>query len=182
MNIKYYVVYDNDFNVVKITTEVNDDDNFFEIDREEAAGFSIGTKSLHSYIVRRSQLDGFFLEEKQFGDIEYLPNDILEVKKTKEDVDLYVIHNLKDLSWNFKLADKVKKLINADQLQKNLKFYITSESNSNFLIRTLEFTLESLVNDTVLISFVTEDEKKIKNISIFTKRYFNLIGIADVKN
>ena len=29
MNIKYYVIYDNEYNVVKITTEVDKNDNFF---------------------------------------------------------------------------------------------------------------------------------------------------------
>ena len=182
MNIKYYVIYDNEFNVVKITTNVSENDNFFEIDREEAAGFSAGTKSLQSYFVRKTQLNVLSLEEKKFGDIEYMANDILEVGQVVNDVDLCINYSLKELSWKFTLAEKIKHLITTDQYQQILKFYIASKGQSNYLIRTLEFTIESLINDCVTINFVTEDEKKINSITIFTKRYFNTTGIRNDEN
>jgi len=182
MNIKYYVIYDNEYNVVKITTEVDKNDNFFEINREEAAGFSIGTKSLQSYFVHRSELNVLSLEEKKFGDIEYMANDILEVGQIVNDVDLYINYSLKELSWKFTLAEKTKNFITVDRYQTILKFYIASKLQSNYLIRTIEFTIESLINNCVTINFATEDEKKFDSITIFTKKYFSKIGIKNDEN
>lgn len=178
MKTKYFVIFDNEYNVLKVTTEVTDKDTFFEIPKEEAVGFSIGTKSLQSYFVKFSALGTYSLEEKKFEHINFMQNEIVEVLLTS-DANLVISHSKKNKKWKFTLDDRSKNEINSDQYNRTLKFFIVKKDQPNNLIRTVELNLQSLINDEVTINFDTVKEENFTDVKVITKRYFNTIGIKD---
>lgn len=177
MSVKYYVIFDNNYNVVKITTDVTYEENFFEIDKDEAAGFSIGIKSLQSYYVKQSALHTYELQEKQFANVEYMQLELLEAVKDKNDSELLIIHNSLQNCWKFKLSNKAKKIIQFNESQKQLKLYVSSTMQSNFLIRTLNVDINSLLEDQIQINFESSYENNLDFLTVYSKRYFHTIGI-----
>lgn len=76
-------------------------------------------------------------------------------------------------SWNFYLDDAFKKHYNNTILDTQLVFFVTLETDFDFLIRTIFVRIPKLLtDDKVSIPFESNIEKKITQISISTKIVF----------
>jgi len=58
-----------------------------------------------------------------------------------------------------------------------VKFFITLENDFDFLIRTIDINLTSLIADTVIVPFITMLELEIDKISISSKTVFDSYGL-----
>ena len=181
----FYVIYDNDKNVTAITREFSDGDNYFPIEPYKVKDFILGTKSIHSYYVKHESLHNYFLKEKNFPQPEQLYKDICEITELDDKNDLTIFYNNVFKKWKFVLSEETKLIIENDQHLKNLKstnlkFYISLKSQHNFLIRTIEFKIEDLINDSVEFDFLNHYEHTPDILKLFTKKYFSKIGIKYV--
>jgi hypothetical protein len=181
----FYVIYDNDKNVTAITREFSDGDNYFPIEAYKVKDFILGTKSIHSYYVKHNSLDNYFLEEKKFAQSEQIYKDIYEIKESDDKNNLTIFYNKIFKKWKFVLSEETKLIIENDQhlknlKSKNLKFYISLKSQHNFLIRTIEFKIEDLINDSAEFDFFNKYEHTPDVLKLFTKKYFSKIGIKYV--
>jgi len=59
-----------------------------------------------------------------------------------------------------------------------LTFFITLETDFDFLVRTITFNIKDLVLDKVCVPFVSSVEEKIDKISISTKSLFSSYGLT----
>jgi len=179
----FYVIYDNDKNVTAITREFSDGDNYFPIEACNVKDFILGTKSIHSYYVSHDSLDNYFLKEKEFAQPGQIYKDICEIKESDDKNDLTIFYNKILKKWKFVLSEETKLIIEKDQYyqySKNLKFYISLKSQHNFLIRTIEFKIEDLINDSAEFDFFNKYEHTPDILKLFTKKYFNKIGVKYV--
>jgi hypothetical protein len=175
----FYVTYDNDKNVIGISREFNEEDNYFPIEAYKVRDFILGTKSFASYYVRNDGFDNFTLEEKKFEKLNYIGNDIVEVQKVDQFNDLIIEHNLNKKQWKMSLSHATKECVNKDHFDRIFQFYVCQKEQNNFLVRTLECSLNDIYQEKEIL-FISQYEHDYNKLKIFTKKYFTKIGITNV--
>jgi hypothetical protein len=78
-----------------------------------------------------------------------------------------------DQSWKFSLDDNFKKTYNDSILASKVVFFVTLETDFDFLIRTISIDVEQLLGTKrVVVPFTSTIENKIEKISISSKLVF----------
>lgn len=80
--------------------------------------------------------------------------------------------------WEFIMADSFLQHPRSKSVNYKLSFYVTREDDINRLIRVIEIQLKNIVgNGVVKIPFITEQELKVDEISMFTLPFFESYGM-----
>lgn len=90
------------------------------------------------------------------------------VKEKDGDSECMVEWNAKDSAWYFYLTDGVKNL----HTDTHLIFFITLETDFDFLVRTIVISVDSITHGKVKIPFESNFEHKIDTLSMSTKNVF----------
>ena len=81
--------------------------------------------------------------------------------------------------WIFLISNKVRQQYYDNVYPMEiLTFFITLETDFDFLVRTITINIKDLVLDKVCVPFITSTEEKIDNISISTKSLFSSYGLT----
>jgi hypothetical protein len=113
---------------------------------------------------------------KNQGDLIFKSNIVETIRLT--DAESILIVEWSPNGWKFIMNDKFLQHPRAKSLNAKLQFYITTDSNINFLIRQIEIQLRSLIGKGhLIIPFEKEKEKDIENISMFTLPFFETYGM-----
>lgn len=180
MNNVFYVIYDDNSNVLEISREFNEGDNYFVIEPKKVIDFLLGRKSVQGYYVKKNHLGVYSLEPKQDNFQKELYNDMCDIFDSSEHDELTVIHDSRNTQWIFSISDDLKDTIDIVHYSKILQFYICLNNQHNFLIRTMSFKVEDLIHTPVKIPFDTKFEYDFGTLKLVSKKYFNRVGIKNV--
>lgn len=79
--------------------------------------------------------------------------------------------------WEFKISNETRKLL-AETASAKLSFFVTLENDLNFLIRTISFNVEDIVQqDSIKVPFESKLENDVDTISIASVRTFKTYGL-----
>jgi hypothetical protein len=180
---RYYAYYDKKTGeVLSVTNErVESYESGIEVTFEEYDNFARGVVKLHEYqvgFVRQADNttvlklspkieDGYCFKNNMFEWISEPPTDTTELVVTWSND-----------SWKFALSDACKARIADNLIASTLVFFVTVESDFDFLIRTiLVDTTELLSSNQVVVPFESSAELKIDKISISSKLVFESYGL-----
>jgi len=96
-------------------------------------------------------------------------------KQTNENVDITVLQNYDKKCWNIILNRVTRKTLleSGYKFDDRLVFSITAKYDPNILYRTIEFTLNDLINEVYKnYPFIYDWEFNKENVSIYTPKYF----------
>jgi hypothetical protein len=92
------------------------------------------------------------------------------------DADIIVIQNKKTKDWSIRLSNSTKKFLQTSGYNANdrLYFSITEKYDPNILIRTLDFSLSSLLNDKTQTYKFESPKEETDEVSVYTTQFFKL--------
>jgi hypothetical protein len=181
---KYYVYYDKKTGIIlSVGNEANKSYEYgIESTWEEVENLINGTWLLKDFIVGyRRNPDGksqlAVIPNSEQGYI--FKNNIFEwITEPNEKAECTIIWNNKDKSWQFKLSEAVKTVYRDSLLTPRLVFFVTLETDFDFLIRTIFIeTIDLFSSEYVRIPFESKVEHDIDKISISSKLVFKNYGL-----
>jgi len=178
---QYYLYYDNKSGDIYQVSHVapEKDETALEITLDEANDFLSLKKHFHEHQVsyiknkfictrREDQVSGHFFRNYLH---EWISDDI-------ENPKCQIIWNLKEKYWRFSLSEECKDLLNSGLIITSLTFFVTLDTDFDFLVRTIIIDTEDLLKDEqILIPFESKFELDINKISISTSTVFDSYGL-----
>ena len=149
---------------------------------EEVEHFLNGTWHFRDYVVgykrlanNKTALSIIPVDDQSF----VFRNNVFEwITKTKKDTDLVVEWNGPSKEWYFYLGKKFKEKYEDNIFTPKLVFFVTLETDLDFLIRTIYIELQDLITrDKVAVPFDSNIEQHIDKISIGSKLVFKSYGL-----
>jgi hypothetical protein len=149
----------------------------FEITYEDADPFISGEYKFGDYLVgNKRTADGnteFTIVQKTDQGYAFKNNLFEWITEKKSKTDCTVEWNYPDQSWYFSLDPTYKKFINDNLIISTVIFFVTLETDFDFLIRTIPLDVQTLVNkDKLKVPFESKLERDIDTISISSKIAF----------
>jgi hypothetical protein len=177
----YFVYFEKDTgNILALSNEQLDYENFVEVDFEEIEKFFNSTENFINFKVVFDSDGSVKFVNKNQGDLIFKTNIIENIRLSDKDTILTVEWSKE--GWKFTMNEIFLQNPRAKSLNAKLHFYVTNDSNINLLVRQIEVQLRNLIgNGYMLIPFINEKEKDIENISMFTLPFFESYGMR-IKN
>lgn len=98
-----------------------------------------------------------------------------------EDPDCQVIWNQKEKHWNFTFSEKIKDMLESKLVISKLMFFVTLQTDFNFLIRIIELNSNNILEKSSFsIPFLSTFENDIEKISISTYAVLNTYGLKTI--
>lgn len=181
MNIKYvfdyYVYFDKkDGAILAVSNEVyNHYESSVKVEFEEVERFFNNTDQHFNFKVI-FDADGKPSFVNKFIASEVKTNIVETIRFTDEACVLTVVWTPN--GWEFVMDEVFLHHPRAKSINYKLVFYVTHEDNINKLIRVIEIQLKNIVtNGTVKIPFISNQELKVDEISMFTLPFFESYGM-----
>jgi len=181
MNIKYvfdyYVYFDKkDGAILAVSNEVyNHYESSVKVEFEEVERFFNNTDQHFNFKVI-FDADGKPSFVNKFIASEVKTNIVETIRFTDEACVLTVVWTPD--GWEFVMDEVFLQHPRAKSINYKLVFYVTHEDNINKLIRVIEIQLKNIVtNSTVKIPFISDQELKVDEISMFTLPFFESYGM-----
>jgi hypothetical protein len=181
---KYYVYYDRKSG--KILSVGNEKDDKFENGIEttfaEVENLITGAWKFNDYLVSyKRQADGTLkLAIIPNTDQGYIfKNNIFEwITEYNEKAECQVVWNGVNKSWDFSLSPAIKQVYSDALLAPKLVFFVTLETDFDFLVRTIFIeTITLMASENVSVPFTTNVEHKFDKVSISSKLVFKTYGL-----
>jgi hypothetical protein len=181
---KYYVYYDK--KTGKLLSVGNEKDSQYEygieVKFEEIESLLDGTARFKDYLVGyKRDVDGSsrlaVVPNTEQGYT--FKNNVFEwITESNKATECIVTWNGKTKHWEFSLSDKAKNIYKDSILIPKLVFFVTLESDFDFLIRTIFLDAIDLISsEHILVPFESNIETKISKISISSKLVFKTYGL-----
>ena len=175
MGKPYYVYYDKKTKaIISVTNEKNPDfEDGIEVEFEDIKNFLEGNWHFKDYIVdyldSSTKLAVMSKDEQSY----IFRNSEFEWIIESDGYSEFVVEwDGPNKSWNFSLEESFRKTYNVITSPR-LIFFVTLESDFDFLVRTIIINTEDIVaNERVIVPFETDLEHDIKRISISSKLVF----------
>lgn len=172
---QYYVYYDiRTRDILSITNEQNTSyENGIIVSFEDVENFLEGKWHFKDFKVdyETGSTELKIISNSAQG-FDFNTNEFKLIESGNNDADLIIEWNLPKKSWIFSLSQQYKRSFNG-VFNSNLMFFITLESDHDFLIRTIYIDADELKRrDFIDISFNTDIENKIEKISISSRMNF----------
>lgn len=175
----YYVYFNTSGDILCITNEkdINKTDSFLEIEYSRVEKFLSGNELIKNYKIVLSD-DTTHALVKKTQELSYITN-IFQIIDAPTSTALLVVTWDKIMKqWVFKIDTEYKKQLKSLGLSSRLLFFVTLDSNINFLIRSIEIDLKELVGtSSIAIPFVSDAETSIESITLSTRRFFDSYGL-----
>lgn len=180
---KYYVYYDKKTGAILSAT--NEKSTVFEhgieVEFSDIENLLNGSHNFKDYAVGHKRLadNATVMAIIPIGNDGYtFKNNVFEWISNNPHAECIVEWNGPLKQWNISLSDAVKKTYKDYILTSKLVFFVTLESDLDFLVRTIYVDLQDLLDQTVInIPFTTSLEHKIDKISISSKLVFKSYGL-----
>lgn len=170
-----YVIYDDEMNLLQITSVKPDTNNFFITEKSKVRDFYLGFKSYPGHYVKHHGFNKFTIEEKTNTNGSYRYNDLIDVDVANYKTDLKIVYDKLECQWIFELDSDV--IIESSYVGNILEFYLVKNDQHNFLIRTFSIKILDLIQSPVKFKFVSTYEEFFEKLLIKTKQHFDTIGI-----
>jgi len=166
----------------------NEENNFYEngivIDYPLYEKFVTGVEHFKDWTVTRTKNpdseSGLEIVPKMQQEL-FFKNNMFEwiTAKANKKTELIIHWVASDNMWIFLISDKVRQQYYDNKYPMGmLTFFITMETDFDFLIRTITINVKDLVSDKVHVPFTTSIEENIDKISISTKSLFSSYGLT----
>lgn len=180
---KYYVYYDKKTGAILSAT--NEKSSVFEhgieVEFADVEGLLTGTQEFKDYVIGHKRLadNTTVLAIIPVGNEGYtFKNNVFEWISENPHAECIVEWNGPLKTWNVSLTDAVKNTYKDYILTSKLVFFVTLESDLDFLVRTIYIDLQQLLDSNCIkIPFTTSLEHKIDKISISSKLVFKSYGL-----
>ena len=175
---KYYVYYDKKSgSILSVTNEKSlKYDYGIEVPFEDIEKFISGEWKFQDYTIGYKNPDDkstIGILSRDHLSYTFKNNMVEWITEHTKTADCIVEWNSPDQSWNFYLDSEFKKTYNNTLLDAQLMFFVTLETDFDFLIRTIFVKIPKLLSDSkVSIPFESNIETNINQISISTKNVF----------
>jgi hypothetical protein len=150
--------------------------------------FKIETSLVHDIIVGKKKSDDFIVTydlsekrltikeityESELSSVKYKLYDITQSTDTVYDVK--ITQDLLKKCWKINLSNDSKKELKSSKYNSNdtIYFSITQKHNPNILYRSLEISLNKLLNNDIEYLFEYDWEIQNKEVSIYTPKFFD---------
>jgi hypothetical protein len=81
-------------------------------------------------------------------------------------------------TWTFRITDQGRQFLSGPQYDSTIVIFLTLETDFDFLIRSFYLRIHDLLKiGKIVYDFESNIENKIDNISVVTKKMFNLYGL-----
>ena len=158
-------------------------DHFIKISYEQYDALASGREQFKDWsVIKTKTLDneyGVELVQKEFQGHTF-KNNMFEwiVDKPTKSTELTVHWDEYNSQWKFFMSNAARQRVYDGKIATDkVKFFITLENDFDFLIRTIDINLTSLIADTVIVPFITMLELEIDKISISSKTVFDSYGL-----
>lgn len=175
---KYYVYYDKKTgNILSVTNEKSSRYEYgIEVPFADIEKFMLGEWKFQDYTIGYKNPDDRstlgVLSRDHLG-YTFKNNMVEWVTEQPKNADCIVEWDKVNKCWNFYLDDEFKKTYNNTILDTQLMFFVTLETDFDFLIRTIFVKISKLLSDKVVsLPFESNLEMDINRISISTKNVF----------
>lgn len=168
-----FLYYNVDGFITSILNYKNESMPYLEVPFEKVKDFISGKKDYSRFKIDYFQLPNISIDvdnEVQSFHLYFVP------ALTDSNVQLKITHT--DSSWKFETSLDGKAIINQRNSDYVYKFYVTKNNDMNLLIRIIEISSSDLLNGTQ-ISFESELEKNLSNVSIVVNKIFYSYGICN---
>jgi len=111
----------------------------------------------------------------------FFKNNMFEwiTSKPSKKTELTVHWSPNESMWIFLISNKVRQQYYDNKYSmETLTFFVTLETDFDFLVRTITINIKDLVLDKVCVPFIASAEKNIDKISISTKSLFSSYGLT----
>ena len=181
---KYYVYYDRrSGRILSVGNEKDSNfDHGIETTYEEVEKLIGGTWSLKDFIVSyKRQIDGSLkLAIIPNTDQGYIfKNNIFEwITEPNEKAECIVTWNGLTLCWDFRLNPSIKAVYSDSLLVPKLVFFVTLETDFDFLVRTIFVdTVDLMSSEKISVPFTSKIEHQSNKVSISSKLVFKTYGL-----
>ncbi len=174
-----FIFYDDEKNVKVVSSDLESYKhyNFFKIDEKSANDFLSGKKLLEEYFIKFNNLNIPSLEKKYSVNFKNVYSDAVKAKKNYDQGDLIIEYSNLKKQYTLSLSNQIKDAISNAEYEKVLKLYVVKSDQVNWILNVLEVKISDLINKKIEFSFKTSHETSFDNIEIFTRRYFENIGM-----
>ncbi len=178
VNHQHYFFYDNKTGqpLGIFLREPNEDEFAIEIDHNFASKFYSRELDLSEHYVTliKGNLEIVKKHLNVTNSYSFRGKTHCNIKDYLEDADCQVTWNLSNKSWDFNFSEKCKGFFNSGLIVKKIFFFVTLNSNYDFLIRMIDIdTSDILQNDIYSIPFSSYFENDINKVSISTYAVFS---------
>lgn len=181
---KFYVYYDRRSGAIISVGNEKDSryDHGIETTFDEVENLIDGTWSKNDYVVNyKRQLDGALkLAIIPNTDQGYVfKNNIFEwITEVNDKAECQVTWNGQNKSWDFSLSPAVKAVYSDSLLAPKLVFFVTLDTDFDFLVRTIFVdTTDLMSSDSISVPFSTNIEHRNDKVSISSKLVFKTYGL-----
>lgn len=170
--------------ILCISNEIRHEyDHFIKISFEQYEALASGREQFKDWsVIKTKTIDneyGVELVQKEFQGHTF-KNNMFEwiVNPPTKSTELTVHWDEYNAQWTFIISDIARqKIYDGKIATPKVKFFITLKNDLDFLIRTVDIELPSLVTDKVIVPFTTMLETRIDRISISSKTVFDSYGL-----
>jgi hypothetical protein len=158
-------------------------DNFITISFDQYDALASGREEFKNWTVIKTQNPGneygVELVQKEFQGHTFKNNMFEWIVDAPSELTELVVHwDEFNKQWIFIISDLARqKIYDGKIATPKVKFFITLKNDLDFLIKTIDIELTSLVTDKVIIPFTTMLETQIDRISISSKTVFESYGL-----
>lgn len=181
---KYYVYYDKKSGEIQSVSKSKNPKYEYGLETtyDEVENFLTGKWHFRDYIVgfKRLANNSTILSVIPIDDHSFsFKNNVYEwIEETKKETDVIVEWSSVTQSWHFYLGKKFKASYTGNILTPKLVFFVTLETDFDFLIRTIVVdTQELIAQEQVVVPFDSNVEHHIDKISIGSKLVFKSYGL-----
>lgn len=181
---KYYVYYDRKTGALISVGNEKDDryDHGIETTFDEVEKIIDGSWSMKDYVVSyKRQLDGTLkLAIIPNTDQGYIfKNSLFEwITEVNDKAECQVVWNGKNRCWDFSLSPAIKVVYSDSLLAPKLVFFVTLETDFDFLVRTIFVeTIDLMSSAKLSVPFTTNFEQHSDKVSISSKLVFKTYGL-----
>ena len=179
-----YIYYDIENGKIHKISGVNrPDDKFsiFPIPTDEVTTILSGERRTEDFIIYYDvSSKQVRLKEAAFDDTYKTADTMCYQLPTIEDIttdnDIVIQQDTNKGEWNIQINPHTRRFLRTSGYNyiETLYFSITSKYDPNILYRSLEFTIGNLIeDDKLVIPFISDREKNIRDVSIYTAKYFD---------
>lgn len=181
----YYAYYDKVGNITAVSNQLLEEhDTFIQITYEIFENFVTCREIFSNWVVNKTKNSSndfgveLVLRSQQSATFK---NNMFEIIQEipDEDPEVTVHWDGYYKRWIFVLSDKARQRIYDNEIgSKVVTFYIAYEHSFDFLIRTIEIQIESLIADKVIIPFAHKIEEEYSKINVSTRSVFGSYNIS----
>ena len=173
---KYYVYYDKQTGkILSATNEISTRYDYgLEIPFAEFEKFMSGEYKFQDFVVGYKNLNdkstlSLLLRDRYGADYTFRNSMVVWITEQSKDAECVVEWDKSNSTWNFYLDENYKKNYNSAIRDMQLLFFVTLETDFDFLIRTISIRVSDLLeSNNISIPFESTMEFKIDKISIST--------------